>query len=70
MAQLAGFPSDAGKDVYDLDKKLAINNFDVQWSNGEDDPSKGSIDEITAETKQTFKDVVESIEAASRAFAK
>jgi len=42
----------------------------MQWSNEEEDSAADVINEVAAETKQTFKDVVDSIEAAGRQFAK
>ena len=56
--------------MYGLNKILEVSTADVQWSSAEDDSMKDIIEEITEETKQTFKDVVGSIEGASRAFVK
>ncbi|KAL8640001.1 MAG: hypothetical protein Q9226_008796 [Calogaya cf. arnoldii] len=61
---LAGFPSDPDKDVYGLDARLDVATFEVQWDNGEE--VEGGKEDPTEENKQTFKDVVESIEALTR----
>ena len=70
ISQLRGFPSHATQDIYGLDVKLELNTLEIQWTNEEEDPASNEVNDVAAETKQTFKDVVDSIEAASRQFAK
>jgi hypothetical protein len=70
VSEVRGFPSHASTDVYGLDAKLELNTFDIQWSNAETDPTSDAISEVAPETKDSFRRVVESIEAASRQFAK
>ncbi|KAI4121775.1 MAG: hypothetical protein LQ341_007368, partial [Variospora aurantia] len=66
---LGGFPSKAGEDVYGLGVRLVLSTFEVQWDNGDEDEVEGR-GEVTEENKQTFRDVVESIEALARQKAK
>lgn len=68
--QLRGFPSHPSQDVYGLDAKLELNTFEIQWANEDDDPTAGDVSEIADETKTTFKEVVQSVEALGRTFAK
>ncbi|KAL1306453.1 hypothetical protein AAFC00_005151 [Neodothiora populina] len=70
VSQIRGFPSHATKDIYGLDTKLESHTLELQWTNEEEDPAAESVNELPAETKQTFKDVVDSIFAAGRQFAK
>jgi hypothetical protein len=71
VSQLRGFPSRDDKDVYGLDTKLDLHSFEMSWSNAEADPSAADVNEIVEdETKQTFKDVVDSIESAASQFAR
>jgi hypothetical protein len=65
--QLRGFPSSSSGDVYGLDTKLELNSFEIQWANDEDETVASSVEE---EQKTTFKDIVDSIEALGRQFAK
>jgi hypothetical protein len=44
--------------------------FDIQWSNEDDDAAANEVTEITAETKDEFQRVADSVEALSRTFAK
>ena len=67
---LAGFPSNPDEDVYGLGVRLDIATFEVQWDNGEDVEGAEAPSNPTEENKQTFKDVVESIEALTRQKAK
>ncbi|QIX02373.1 hypothetical protein AMS68_007890 [Peltaster fructicola] len=67
ISQIRGFPSSSSKDIYGLNTKLDLNTFEIQWSNDEDDTATA---ELGDETKQTFKEVVQSIEALARQFAK
>ncbi|KAL9607181.1 MAG: hypothetical protein Q9204_009362, partial [Flavoplaca sp. TL-2023a] len=67
---LAGFPSDPNSDVYGLDTRLDLATFEVQWDNGEEVEGAEAKSNPTDENKQTFKDVVESIEALTRQKAK
>lgn len=72
LSQVRGFPSHATKDIYGLNTKLELQTFEIQWTNEEDDPAaqgESSVTELGDETKQTFKDVVDSIAAAGRQFA-
>lgn len=70
VSQLRGFPSHATKDVYGQDAVLELHTLEIQWCNQEEDPAADAVNDIPAETKQTFKDVVDSILAAGRTFAK
>ncbi|KAI4087033.1 MAG: hypothetical protein LQ344_007090 [Seirophora lacunosa] len=72
VTPLGGFPSKAGEDVYGLDARLVLSTFEVQWDNGEDAGAGtiGGEEGPTEENKQTFRDVVESIEALARQKAK
>ena len=44
--------------------------FEIQWSNEDDDAAANEVTEITAETKDEFKRVADSVEALGRTFAK
>lgn len=65
--QLRGFPSHPSDDIYGLNIRLEFNTFEIQWSNEDDD---SVADTLESETKQTFKDVADSIESLGRTFAK
>jgi len=67
ITQLRGFPTHPGKDVYGLDTKLEFNTFEIQWATDDDDSVS---DEVTAENKDVYKQVVDSIQALGRTFAK
>lgn len=67
ITQLRGFPSDSKKDIYGLDTRLEFNTFEIQWANDDDDSVSS---EMTPETKETYKEVADSIQALGRAFAK
>ncbi|GAB7340750.1 hypothetical protein MBLNU457_7127t1 [Dothideomycetes sp. NU457] len=69
VSQLRGLPSSETKDIYGLDTRLELHTFEIQWANQEADPSE-TVSDIPQETKDTFKEVVQSIEAAGRQFAK
>jgi len=69
VSQLRGLPSSETKDIYGLGVRLELHTFEIQWANQESDPSE-TVSEIPQETKDTFKEVVQSIEAAGRQFAK
>ncbi|KAL8801564.1 MAG: hypothetical protein Q9182_004350 [Xanthomendoza sp. 2 TL-2023] len=68
LRPLAGYPSDPTNDIYGLGVRLDLATFEVQWDNGEE--VEGGKTDPTEENKQTFKDVVESIEALVRQKAK
>ncbi|KAF4553067.1 Hypothetical protein D9617_8g050800 [Elsinoe fawcettii] len=68
-SQLRGFPSHPTDDIFGDNVRLEFHTLEINWSNNEDDPS-GSVNDVEKETKQTFKDVADSIEAAGRTFAK
>ncbi|TKX18336.1 hypothetical protein C1H76_9124 [Elsinoe australis] len=68
-SQLRGLPSDASKDIYGANVRLELHTFEINWTNAEDDPS-GDVNSLGDESKQTFKDVADSIDAAARTFAK
>lgn len=68
--QVRGFPSHQSKDVYGFDTRVEFNTFEIQWSNQDEDPTAGDVSEVASETKSTFKDVVDSLEALGRQFAK
>jgi len=70
VSQLRGLPSHESKDIYGLGVRLELHTFEIQWANQEVDPSANVVNEVPAETKETFKEVVQSIEAAGRQFAK
>ncbi|KAF1353268.1 hypothetical protein BDV97DRAFT_375354 [Delphinella strobiligena] len=70
LSRLRGFPSHATKDVYGLNTRLELSALEIQWTNEEEDPAANEVADISAESKQDFKDVVNSIEAAGRQFAK
>ncbi|KAL8850875.1 MAG: hypothetical protein Q9221_004188 [Calogaya cf. arnoldii] len=61
---LAGLPTHPDSDIYGLDARLDLATFEVQWDNGME--VEGGKEDPTDENKQTFKDVVESIEALTR----
>lgn len=65
--QLTGMPSDDKKDIFGQGLRLEVQTPTSQWGNGEE--AAGAV-ELGDETKQTFKDVADSIEAAARQFAK
>ena len=67
--QLEGFPTNPDKDIYGLDTRVILSTFEIQWDNGEE--VEGEADNNpTDENKQTFKDVVDSIQALARRNAK
>jgi hypothetical protein len=55
--------------VYGIDTRLELQTFEIQWTNAEDDAAAKDLT-LVEETKTTFKDVVDSIEAAARQFVK
>jgi hypothetical protein len=55
--------------VYGIDTRLELQTFEIQWTNAEDDAAAKDVT-LVEETKTTFKDVVDSIEAAARQFVK
>jgi hypothetical protein len=65
VEQVRGFPTNPDKDIYGLDARLAFTS-DMQFDSGGDE----STGELTEETKDTFKGVVDSIEALARMKAK
>jgi len=67
VSQLRGFPTNSGQDIYGLGTKIELTTFDIQWANDEDDAVSS---EATAENKETFKRVADSIEALARQSAK
>lgn len=66
VKQLEGFPTNSEKDIYGLDTRLVLTTFEIQWDNGGEVEGEG----LTEETKETFKDVVGSVEALARGKAK
>ena len=62
--------SASSKDVYGVNAYLELNTFEIQWANKDEDSTANEVSEIAPEQKQTFKDVVDSIEALARTFAK
>ena len=64
---LGSLPTNPKEDAYGLDSQLTLTTFEVQWDNGED--VEGTSDP-TDENKQTFKDVVDSINNLARQSAK
>jgi len=68
VQQVRGFPSDENKDLFGLDTRLELQTFEIQWTNV-DEPVDADVT-VGDETKQTFKDVTDSIDAAGRQFAK
>ncbi|GAB7352410.1 hypothetical protein MBLNU459_g2836t1 [Dothideomycetes sp. NU459] len=67
ISQLRGFPSDKSKDIYGLDTRLEFNTFEIQWASDDDD---SVASEVTGESKETYKEVADSIQALGRMFAK
>ncbi|KAL8748204.1 MAG: hypothetical protein Q9190_000023 [Brigantiaea leucoxantha] len=67
---LGGLPTSPDKDIYGLDARLVMSTFEVQWDNGEEVEGAEAEVNPTEENKQTFKDVLESIEALARQKAK
>lgn len=67
VEQVAGFPSHPSKDIYGLGVKLEYATASLQWASDEEETT---ADELGDETKATFKDIVDSIEALGRQFAK
>lgn len=55
--------------MYGIDTRLELQTFEIQWTNAEDDAAAKDLT-LVEETKTTFKDVVDSIEAAARQFVK
>lgn len=70
ISQCRGFPAHNEQDVYGRDTVLEFNTLEIQWSNKEDDPAANQISEVGDETKQTFNEVADSVEALGRTFAK
>lgn len=70
ISTLRGFPSSPSKDIYGHGVKVDFNTFEIQWSNGDEDPMAGDISEIADEQKDDFKRISDSIEALARTFAK
>lgn len=68
VSQLRGLPTHADKDIYGLDLSLELQTMEIQWANYEE--MQAPANEVPAETKQQFKDVADSIDAAGRQFAK
>jgi len=65
--QLRGFPTSSSSDIYGRDTLLELTTFEIQWENNEEDAVST---EATAENKETFKEVADSIEALARQQAK
>lgn len=70
VKQLAGLPSNPDEDVYGFDTRIIISTFDIQWDNGEEVEGAESPSNPTEENKQTFKNVMDSIQALARQTAK
>lgn len=49
-----------------MDAKPELQTFEIQWTYEEEDPSGGSISDVTSETRQTSKDICDSFEAGGR----
>ncbi|KAF2655834.1 hypothetical protein K491DRAFT_657774 [Lophiostoma macrostomum CBS 122681] len=69
IEDLVSYPSSDSEDIYGLDTELSLANPEVQWSNGEADTS-GTVREITDESKETFKEAVDTILGLVRRHAK
>ncbi|KAL9584722.1 MAG: hypothetical protein Q9203_004555 [Teloschistes exilis] len=67
---LGGLPSNPDEDVYGFDTRIILSTFEVQWDNGEDVEGVEARTNPTEENKQTFKDVMDSINALARQTAK
>ena len=65
--QLRGFPGSSSTDVYNLDTKLELHTFDISWANTDDEAVAQTVED---EQLTSFKEVVDSIEALARTFAK
>lgn len=70
VSSLRGFPSHATEDVYGFDTKVDFNTFVIQWSNEDEDSTADVVSEIAVEQKDSFKRIVDSVEALGRTFAK
>ncbi|KAL8840882.1 MAG: hypothetical protein Q9170_001146 [Blastenia crenularia] len=67
---LEGLPTNPSKDVYGLDTRVILSTFEVQWDNGEEVEGAEAATNPTEENKETFKGVVDSIQALARMKAK
>ncbi|KAL8919642.1 MAG: hypothetical protein Q9208_006674 [Pyrenodesmia sp. 3 TL-2023] len=67
---LEGLPTNPDEDVYGMDTRMILSTFEVQWDNGEEIEGAEAATNPTEENKQTFKDVVDSINALARQKAK
>ncbi|KAL8719379.1 MAG: hypothetical protein Q9225_003609 [Loekoesia sp. 1 TL-2023] len=67
---LEGLPTNPDEDVYGLDTRVILSTFEVQWDNGEEVEGAEAATNPTEENKQTFKEVVDSINALARQTAK
>ncbi|KAL6715053.1 hypothetical protein ACLMJK_007314 [Lecanora helva] len=67
---LEGLPTNPTQDIYGFDTRIIITTFQVQWDNGEEAEGGESNANPTDENKQTFKDVLDSINSLARQSAK
>lgn len=67
VEQVVGFPSNSSKDIYGLNVRLEYATEAVQWASDQEDSSG---EELGDEAKQSYKDIVDSIEALGREFAR
>ena len=70
VRQLNGFPTNPDEDVYGFDARIILSTFEIQWDNGEDIEGAEARTNPTDENKQTFKEVLDSIQALARQNAK
>ena len=70
VRQLEGLPTSPNEDIYGFDTRIIITTFEIQWDNGEEVEGAESNANPTDENKQTFKDVMDSINSLARQSAK
>lgn len=71
VSVVRGFPSDPSKDIFGLDTQLDFSTMEVQWTNKESESTAAKdTSDLADEQKEDFKNVVDSIQALARTFAK
>ena len=69
VKQLQGLPTNPNEDIYGFDTRIIITTFELQWDNGEEVEGESDANP-SDENKQTFKDVMDSINSLARQSAK
>ena len=69
MRQLEGLPTSPTQDIYGFDTRIILTTFEIQWDSGEEAEGESTASP-TDENKQTFKDVMDSIQSLVRQTAK